>query len=43
MAEALVWAASWAEISGNAEETMPADEREAAEVMVERSTGADTM
>jgi hypothetical protein len=43
MAEALVWAASWGEMSGNAEETTPAGETEAAEVMVERSTGVDTM
>jgi hypothetical protein len=43
MAEALVWAASWAEISGNAEETTPANETEEAKVMVERSTGSDTM
>jgi hypothetical protein len=39
----LVWAASWAEISGNTEEMTPADKTEAAEVMVERSTGVDTM
>jgi hypothetical protein len=43
MTEASVWTTSRAEISENAKETKPADETEAAEVMVERSTGVDTM